>query len=117
MKFATNAPGVSNTSLLNDALKSVGLKYSDVETVDFSSPMDHVAALKNKSVDAAASIEPAPTLAVENGFAVVIGPDDVVSPYHQIAVLLYSERSPRKTAVAPNSCAPISARCASTMTR
>src|SRR4051794_32680534 len=42
MKFALNAPGVSNTSLLNDALKSVGLKYSDVETVDFASPMDHV---------------------------------------------------------------------------
>jgi NitT/TauT family transport system substrate-binding protein len=100
MKFATNAPGVSNTSTLNDALKSVGLKYSDVDTVDFASPMDHVAALKNKSVDAAASIEPAPTLAVENGSAVVIGPDDVVSPYHQIAVLLYSEAFAAKTGLA-----------------
>src|SRR5215813_10879147 len=33
-KFAMNAPGVSNTSTLNTLLKSVGLKYSDVETVD-----------------------------------------------------------------------------------
>jgi NitT/TauT family transport system substrate-binding protein len=91
MKFAMSAPGVSNTSTLNDALKSVGLKYSEVETVDFTSPMDHVVALKNKSVDASASIEPAPTIAVQNGAAVVIARDDEVSPNHQIAVLLYSE--------------------------
>ena len=63
MKFAMNAPGVSNTSTLNTLLKSVGLKYSDVETVDMPLP-DHVAALKNKSVDASASVEPAPALAV-----------------------------------------------------
>jgi NitT/TauT family transport system substrate-binding protein len=100
MKFGMNAPGVSNTALLNAALKSVGLKYSDVETVDFKSPMDHVTALKNKSVDAAASIEPAPTLAVENGDAVVVGPDDVVYPNHQIAVLLYSEAFAAKTELA-----------------
>src|SRR3954468_5181374 len=34
MKFAMNAPGVSNTATLNALLKSVGLKYSDVETVN-----------------------------------------------------------------------------------
>lgn len=100
MKFGMNAPGVSNTALLNAALVSVGLKYSDVETVDFSSPMDHVTALKNKSVDGAASIEPAPTLAVENGDAVVVGPDDVVYPNHQIAVLLYSQQFAAKTELA-----------------
>src|SRR5204863_5556504 len=33
MKFAMNAPGVSNTSTLNTLLKYVGLNYSDVETV------------------------------------------------------------------------------------
>src|ERR1700736_805508 len=45
MKFAMNAPGVSNTSTLNTLLHSAGLKYSDVETVDLPLP-DHVAALK-----------------------------------------------------------------------
>jgi NitT/TauT family transport system substrate-binding protein len=100
LKIATNAPGVSNTSTLNDALKSVGLKYSDVKTIDFASPMDHVAALKNGSVDGAAAIEPAPTLAVEDGSAVVVGTDDVISPYHQIAVLLYSQAFAGKTALA-----------------
>ena len=51
MTFAMNAPGVSNTSSLNDVLTSVGLKYSDVKTVDLAFP-EHVVALKNKSVDA-----------------------------------------------------------------
>src|SRR4029077_12743103 len=90
MKFAMNAPGVSNTSTLNTLLKSAGLKYSDVETVDMPLP-DHVAALKNKSVDASASVEPAPALAVRGGDAVLIKSDDEVLPNHQIAVLLYSE--------------------------
>ena len=73
MKFAMNAPGVSNTSTLNTLLKSVGLKYSDVETVDMPLP-DHVAALKNKSVDASASVEPAPTLAIRERRR---GPDQI----------------------------------------
>jgi NitT/TauT family transport system substrate-binding protein len=90
LKFAMNAPGVSNTSTLNTLLKSVGLKYSDVETVDMPLP-DHVAALKNKSVDASASVEPGPALAIRNGDAVVVKSDDEILPNHQIAVLLYSE--------------------------
>src|SRR6266849_7291327 len=90
MKFAMNAPGVSNTATLNALLKSAGLKYSDVETVDLPLP-DHVVALKNKSVDASASVEPAPALAMRNGDAVAIKSDDEILPNHQIAVLLYSE--------------------------
>src|SRR5712692_65769 len=90
MKFAMNAPGVSNTSTLNTLLKSVGLKYSDVETVDLPLP-DHVPALKNKSVEASASVEPAAAIAVRNGDAVVVKSDDEILPNHQIAVLLYSE--------------------------
>jgi NitT/TauT family transport system substrate-binding protein len=90
MKIAMNAPGVSNTSTLNTLLQSAGLKYSDVETVDLPLP-DHVAALKNKSVDASASVEPGPALAIRNGDAVLIKSDDEILPNHQIAVLLYSE--------------------------
>ncbi len=102
MKFAMNAPGVSNTSTLNTLLKSAGLKYSDVETVDMPLP-DHVAALKNKSVDAAASVEPGPALAVRNGDAVVIKSDDEILPNHQIAVLLYAEEFALKRPAAARS--------------
>jgi NitT/TauT family transport system substrate-binding protein len=99
MKFAMNAPGVSNTSTLNTLLKSVGLKYSDVETIDMPLP-DHVAALKNKSVDASASVEPGPALAMRNGDAVLIKSDDEILPNHQIAVLLYSEEFAAKRSAA-----------------
>jgi NitT/TauT family transport system substrate-binding protein len=95
LRFAMNAPGVSNTSTLNTLLKSAGLKYSDVETVDLPFP-DHVVALKNKSVDASASVEPGPAIAVRNGDAVVLKSDDEILPHHQIAVLLYSEDFARK---------------------
>ena len=44
MTFAMNAPGVSNTATLNALLKSVGLRYSDVDTINMPFP-DHVAAL------------------------------------------------------------------------
>ncbi|MFL6797741.1 MAG: ABC transporter substrate-binding protein [Xanthobacteraceae bacterium] len=90
MKFAMNAPGVSNTSTLNTLLRSVGLQYADVETVDLPLP-DHVPALKNKSVDASASVEPAPAIALRSGDAVLVKSDDEILPNHQIAVLLYAE--------------------------
>ena len=90
MKFAMNAPGVSNTATLNAILKSAGVRYSDVETVNMPLP-DHVAALGNKAVDASASVEPAATIAIKNGFAVLVKGDDEILPNHQIAVLLYSE--------------------------
>jgi NitT/TauT family transport system substrate-binding protein len=90
MKFAMNAPGVSNTSTLNTLLKSAGLKYADVATIDMPLP-DHVVALKNKSVDASASVEPGPAMAIRNGDAVLVRSDDEILPNHQIAVLLYAE--------------------------
>lgn len=91
LKFAMNAPGVANTVTLYEALHSVGLKYSDVQTVDFPTPMDHVEALKNKSVDASVSVEPAPDVATRIGAAVVVATDDQVAPNHETAVIMYSE--------------------------
>src|ERR1700722_12790796 len=41
LRFAMNAPGVSNTSTLNTLLRSAGLTYSDVQTIDLPFP-DHV---------------------------------------------------------------------------
>ena len=96
MKFAMNAPGVSNTATVNALLKSVGLRYSDVQTLNLPFP-DHVVALQNKAVDASASVEPAPTIAIKNGFAVLVKGDDEIIPYHQIAVLLYAEKFAQMT--------------------
>jgi NitT/TauT family transport system substrate-binding protein len=90
MKIAGNAPGVSNTSMLNSILSSVHLAYSDVEVVNMAFP-DHLLALQNKSIDAGATIEPIATLAVEKGVASEIIRDDQIDPNHQIATLIYAQ--------------------------
>lgn len=95
-RFAMNAPGVSNTATLNALLKSAGLRYSDVTTVNMPLP-EHVAALGNKAVDASASVEPAATIAIRNKFAVLLKRDDEIIPNHQIAVLIYSEKFAKRT--------------------
>jgi NitT/TauT family transport system substrate-binding protein len=96
MTVAMNGAGVSNTSTLNTALGSVGLRYSDVTTVDMAFP-DHVISLRNRSVDASVSTEPTATAAIRAGVAVLVKGDDEIDPNHQIAVLLYSEPFARNT--------------------
>ncbi len=89
-RFAMNGPGVSNTSTLNTLLTSVGLKYSDVTTVNLSFP-DHFVAYQNKSVDAGASAEPIVTAALKAGYVALVKRDDEIDPYHQLANILYSQ--------------------------
>jgi NitT/TauT family transport system substrate-binding protein len=91
MKIAGSAPGSASTSTLNEALKSAGLKTSDVERVFMAFPQ-HVAALQNKAVDAAMTTEPSATRAVQSGAAVRVMGDDAIYPNHQLAVVLYSGR-------------------------
>lgn len=95
LKIAGNAPGVSNTAMLNVMLTSVGLIYSDVNVLNLAFP-DHLVALQNKSVDAGATIEPIATLAVAGGHAVEIMRDDQIYPNHQIATLIYAEDFAKK---------------------
>lgn len=95
MKVAGNAPGVSNTAMLNAMLTSVGLKYSDVDVLNLAFP-DHLVALQNRSIDAGATIEPIATLAVQAGHAVEIMRDDQIYPDHQIATLIYAEEFAKK---------------------
>ena len=49
VRFAMNAPGVSNTAALNAPLKSAGLRYFDLETLNLPFP-DHVVAPQNEAV-------------------------------------------------------------------
>ena len=91
LKIAMVAPGVSNTSTLNSMLKSVGLRYSDVQTVDMPPP-NHPVALANKAVDGGVTLEPAVTIAARAGYGRIIMRDDEIDPGHQLAVLLYSEK-------------------------
>jgi len=89
MRIALTAPGASSTATLNEALKQAGLKFSDIEPVYLGFP-DHVLALINKGVDAGLTAEPAATQAEKAGAVVRIMSDDVIDPYHQASVTIYS---------------------------
>lgn len=89
MRVALTAPGASSNATLNEALKKAGLKFSDIEPVYLGYP-DHVLALINKGVDAGLTAEPAATQAVNAGVAIRIMSDDVIDPYHQASVTIYS---------------------------
>ncbi len=88
-KVALTAPGASSNSTMNEALKQFGLTFADIEPVYLGYPQ-HVVALVNKGVDAGLTAEPAATQAIVAGAGVRIMSDDVIDPYHQAAVVLYS---------------------------
>ncbi len=88
LKIASGATGISTSVTLNEALKKGGLTYSDVTVVNLAYPQ-HVMALQNKAVDASLTTEPSATMAVASGAAVRFAGDDVIYPYHQLAVVFY----------------------------
>src|SRR5262249_7046286 len=65
-KVAIAAPGTGTASALNEVLKKVGLGYGDVEVVYLGFP-EHLAAYRNKAIDASITNEPTMTRAIEEG--------------------------------------------------
>jgi NitT/TauT family transport system substrate-binding protein len=90
MKIAVAAVGTGNAATLNQALKSAGLKFSDVTTIDLGFP-DHLVAYRNKAIDAGVTNEPTATIAVREGVAVKADGNDALFKNHQTAVLLYAD--------------------------
>ncbi len=88
LKVAEAGKGGSQASKLNEALKSAGLAYKDVQHEYLAYPQ-HVTALQNGAVDAAITTEPSATQAVERGYAVRL-PMDKVYPDQAVAALFYS---------------------------
>lgn len=91
MKIAQSGIGVSSMTTLNEIISPFGVKYAEVQMIELAFPQ-HVIALQNGAVDAALTTDPASTLAVKSGAAVVVKADDEAIPRHQVAVLLYSEQ-------------------------
>ncbi len=90
MKIAIAAPGTGTASALNEALKKAGLKYSDVEVVYIGFP-EHLAAYKNKAIDASITNEPTMTRAIDDAVAVRVAGNDVIYPDQQTAVTFFSD--------------------------
>jgi NitT/TauT family transport system substrate-binding protein len=87
LKVAEAAKGGSPGSKLNEAMKSVGMGYRDVQ-VEYLGYPQHVTALMNAAVDASVTTEPSASQAVERGIAVKFS-TDAIYPNQQVAVLLY----------------------------
>src|SRR5947209_3071237 len=90
MKVAIAAPGTGTASALNEALKKGGLTYNDVEVVYIGFP-EHLAAYKNKAIDASITNEPTMTRAIDYAVAVRIAGNDVIYPDQQTAVTFLSD--------------------------
>jgi NitT/TauT family transport system substrate-binding protein len=90
MKIAIAAPGTGTASALNEALKKGGLSYNDVEVVYIGFP-EHLAAYKNKAIDASITNEPTMTRAIDDAVAVRVAGNDVIYPDQQTAVMFFSD--------------------------
>jgi NitT/TauT family transport system substrate-binding protein len=88
LTVAGNSPQSSGAAMMNVLLKKAGLTPADIKVAYLAYP-EQVVALKNGSVDAALSLEPFATEAVENGAAVRIAGDDEFYPNQEISVIMY----------------------------
>ena len=88
-KVAITGAGGSDASVLNEAMKSVGLKYSDVEKIYLGFPQ-HAPALQNGAIDGSITTEPTTTNIVRLGAAVVLTGNDAFYPNAQTATIMFS---------------------------
>jgi NitT/TauT family transport system substrate-binding protein len=88
-KVAIVSAASSDASVLNEAMKSVGLGYDDVQKVYLGFPQ-HVAAYANGAIDASITTEPTVSEILKAGTAVRFTGNDAFYPNAQTAVILYS---------------------------
>jgi NitT/TauT family transport system substrate-binding protein len=90
-KMAAAAPGVTSLSVLNEAMKSAGLTFKDVETVFMPFPQQ-VVALRNQAIDGSIMTEPFATQVAKAGFGVRFVSTEKFYPGDQVGVIFYSEK-------------------------
>lgn len=88
---AINATDIPPEISLDAYLRQGGLTVKDVNLVTVSH-VDMLQALKNGSIDAGLPIEPTVSRIIAAGVGSVLVRDDAVTPGHQIAVVLFSEK-------------------------
>lgn len=88
MKVAITGAGGSDASVLNEAMKSAGLTYNDVEKIYLGFPQ-HAVAFQNGAIAASISTEPTVSRIVELGAAVRYKGNDEFYPNAQTATILY----------------------------
>ncbi len=93
LKIAFTSPGkgTTNAMVMDWYLKKVNMSVDDFEIVSINFP-DQAAALANKSVDGALSLEPYATKAVKSGIAVLVAGQEEMYPDYTNAMVIFSER-------------------------
>jgi NitT/TauT family transport system substrate-binding protein len=87
-KVAIVAQASSDASVLNEAMKTAGLGYDDIEKVYLGFPQQLVA-YQNGAIDASITTEPTVTALLSAGTAVQLTSNDKFYPNAQTAVILY----------------------------
>src|SRR5215813_1741164 len=90
-RVAISALDISPEVTLDTYLRQGGLTEKDVNLVTVPHP-DMLQALKNGSIDVGLPIEPFVSRILAAGVASVLVRDDKVTPGHQVAVVLFSEK-------------------------
>jgi NitT/TauT family transport system substrate-binding protein len=91
LKVAISAKGNSEAAILDHALKTVGLNFSDVDPVYLGFPQ-HIPAFQNGAIDASVTVEPTTSKLLQLGSAVKLVGIDEIYPDAQTAVIFYSPK-------------------------
>jgi NitT/TauT family transport system substrate-binding protein len=91
MRIALVAKGIGTASMLNEAMKKVGLSFKDAKTVYLPFPLQ-ATAFRNRAIDGAFSAEPFVTDLVESGEAVPFGTWGEIYPDFQVGLMLFGEK-------------------------
>jgi NitT/TauT family transport system substrate-binding protein len=90
-RFGFAAAGVTALSVANEMSKFAGFPFEEIEPVYMPFPMQ-IVAFKNKAIDASILVEPAATIAANEGFGVRFMNTEAFYPNDQIAAVFYSDR-------------------------
>ena len=88
-KVAITGAGGSDASVLNEAMKSAGLTYGDVEKIYLGFPQ-HAPAFQNGAIDGSITTEPTSTNILKLGAAGILTGNDAFYPNAQTATIMFS---------------------------
>ena len=89
--IATIGVGSTDMSILNEAMKTVGLSYDDIKQTSLTLP-NHLIALENKGIEATLTPEPVATMILDKGVGVRLATVDRFYPDQQQTVIVFSNK-------------------------
>ncbi len=88
---ATIGVGSADMSILNEAMRTVGMSFDDIKQTSMALP-NHLVALQNKGIEVTLTPEPYATMIVDLGLAVRLKTVDEFYPNQQQTVMVYSAK-------------------------